>query len=71
MTAKEFNELYSIGQPVIYHPVIGEPDGFKTKTRSMAWSLRMVRGCKSVVMVEGKSGCVSLEAIEVVEVKGE
>lgn len=62
MTPEEFNDLYSVGTSVNYHPVIGQHDHIKTVTRSKAWTL----GCgEAVVKVAGKPGCVSLEAISI------
>lgn len=62
MTAKEFNALYCIGTRVNYHPIISQPEHTKTKTRSNAWTLA---GGQHVVQIEGKSGCVSLDAISI------
>lgn len=62
MTPEDFNSLYPIGTEVNYHPIIGQPDHVKTKTRSQAWTLK---NKEAVVMVEGKAGCVSLEAISI------
>jgi len=62
MTAKEFNRLYGVGTSVQYHPTIGDPKHTNTKTRSDAWTLP---GGQHVVQIEGKSGCVSLDAITI------
>lgn len=70
-SSEQFNEQHPIGTPVNYYPVIGVPNCTPTKTRSKAWT--MYSG-EHVVMIEGKSGCVSLQAIEVKEIastKGE
>ena len=62
MTAEEFNALYCVGMSVNYHPIIGQPGHAKTKTRSDAWTLP---GGQHVVQIEGKAGCVSLDAITI------
>lgn len=65
MTADEFNEQYSVGTRVKYHPIIGREAGIETKTRSEAWALRPD---VHLVLVEGKAGGVSLEAITIPKV---
>ncbi len=60
MTAEEFNEQFPIGSPVNYHPVIGRPVYEQRWTRSKAWTLP---NDEPVVQLEGKSGCVAIEAI--------
>jgi hypothetical protein len=62
MTAEEFNEQYGIGTSVNYHPVIGEVEHQKTRTRSEAWSLW---SGEPVIKVNGIVGCVSLHAISI------
>lgn len=62
MTASEFNERYSVGTSVRYHSVIGESEYRETATRSEAWTTDSGHG---VVMVTGKAGYVSLEAITI------
>lgn len=62
MGAKEFNRLFPVGTPVRYFSIIGGPDFVETETRSEAWELG--HGAP-VVMVKGRSGGVSLEAVEV------
>lgn len=62
MTAKEWNGKYPVGTPVFYHPIIGEPSGRKSKTRSEAWTLG--HGA-AIVKIEGQAGGVLLEALEV------
>lgn len=58
MMANEWNQKYPIGTKVRYFP-IREGQEFKdTKTRSEAWELG--HGAL-VVMIEGKSGGVSLD----------
>lgn len=60
MTAKEFNETHRVGQSVRYHSVIGDPAFVETRTRSMAATLS---SGQPVVLVEGRTGYVALEAI--------
>jgi hypothetical protein len=60
LTAEQFNKLYPIGVVVDYHAIIDEPECVRTRTRSYAW--RMASG-HDVVMVEGKAGCVHIEAL--------
>lgn len=62
MTAEEFNKLYSVGTTVDYHPIIGEPECVRTRTRSDAWTLHSGH---HVVKVEGKAGCVHIEALTI------
>ena len=57
---KDFNRRHAVGAPVRYHRIIGEGEGMATKTRSEAWVLS---GHSAVVMVEGVSGCVALDAL--------
>ena len=61
-TAEEWNELYPVGTPVRYHPIIDKAEGIDTRTRSAAWTLG--HG-EAVVAVEGKSGGVCLCALDV------
>ena len=56
----EWNRRHGVGALVKYHRIIGEGEGVATKTRSEAWVLS---GHTAVVMVEGVSGCVALEAV--------
>lgn len=58
-----WNAQHKTGTEVIYHPVIGEKAGKRTRTRSAAFVLSGHTAC---VFVEGVSGCVALEAIEVI-----
>jgi hypothetical protein len=62
MIPEEFNSIYSIGTSVNYHPIIGQPEHIKTITRSEAYSLP---NKEPVIMVVGKAGCVSLDAISI------
>jgi hypothetical protein len=61
MTAEQWNEKYPVGTKVFYHPIIDEPEGRETKTRSEAWTLG--HGA-AVVKIEGLAGGVLLEALE-------
>ncbi|HGO6128480.1 TPA: hypothetical protein ACK3RK_007065 [Burkholderia cepacia] len=56
----DWNRQHGVGAFVKYHRIIGEGEGVATKTRSEAWVLS---GHTAVVMVEGVSGCVALDAI--------
>ena len=47
--------------PVFYHPVIGEPAGRYSNTRSLAFVLSGHTAC---VFIERESGCVALDALE-------
>ena len=60
MTAREFNETHRVGQSVRYHSVIGDPAFVETRTRSLAATLA---NGQPVVLVEGRTGYVALEAI--------
>lgn len=64
MTAREFNEKHRVGQSVRYYSVIGDPAFVETRTRSMAATLS---SGQPVVLVEGRTGYVALEAIEPIE----
>jgi hypothetical protein len=57
-----WNHEHPVGTAVVYHPVIGEPAGRETKTRSEAYVLG---DHTAVVFVEGVAGCVALDALEV------
>ncbi len=57
-----WNHEHPVGTAVIYHPVIGEKPGRETKTTTAAYVLG---GHTAVLFVEGESGCVALDAIEV------
>lgn len=57
----EWNASNTIGRAVIYHPIIGEPKGIKTKTKGAAF---VFSGHTPCIFVQGVFGCVALEAIE-------
>lgn len=59
--AEAWNRKHAVGALVRYHRIIGEGEGVATKTRSEAWVLS---GHTAVVMVEGVSGCVALDAVK-------
>lgn len=59
---REFNENCPVGTDVFYHPVIGRPACEQTKVRHPAYVLS---GHTAVCFVEGVSGCVALDALEV------
>ena len=54
-----WNQTVPIGSEVEYHPVIGETAHRVTKTRSAAFVLSGHTAC---VFLEGKAGCVALDA---------
>jgi hypothetical protein len=56
-----WNAEHPIGTEVIYHPVIGQAKGTKTKTRTGAY---VMSGHTAVLFVEGHAGCVALDAVE-------
>ncbi|SEI14682.1 hypothetical protein [Paraburkholderia hospita] len=56
----DWNRRHRVGAFVKYHRIIGEGEGFATRTRSEAW---LLGGHTAVVMVEGVSGCVALAAV--------
>lgn len=56
----EWNRRHAVGAFVRYHRIIGEGDGEATRSRSEAWVLS---GHTAVVLVEGVSGCVCLDAV--------
>lgn len=63
LIARAWNESHPLGTPVIYHPIIGDNEGRReTETTSDAFVLAGHTVC---VFVQGVSGCVALEAIEV------
>lgn len=59
---EQFNARHACFTPVRYHSVIGEGPGISTRTRSAAYILS---GHTAVIFVEGVSGCVALDAVEV------
>jgi hypothetical protein len=60
ITAEDFNKKFPVGTAVRYHPIIDHEGYVESKTRSKAWELG--HG-EPVVMIEGKAGGVSLDAI--------
>lgn len=58
---KRWNDAHPVGAPVFYHPVIGEPAGRYSNTRSLAFVLSGHTAC---VFIEHESGCVALDALE-------
>lgn len=58
---KRWNDAHAVGAPVFYHPVIGEPAGRYSNTRSLAFVLSGHTAC---VFIERESGCVALDALE-------
>jgi hypothetical protein len=63
----EWNRTHPMGCDVWYHPVIGEPGCSKYPTREMA--AYVLGGHTAVVFLEGKSGCVALDALTDEETK--
>lgn len=63
ITADEFNAKYQVGTPVKYFPLSTEADYEETKTRTPAWTLGHGQ---VVVSVEGRSGGVCVEHIEII-----
>lgn len=63
---EEFNKNWAIGSAVKYHPVIGGEEYQVFKTRSAAY---VMSAHTAVIFLDGKSGCVSLDAIEPVAVE--
>lgn len=59
-----WNERYPIPMEVDYHPVIGEAACERFRTCSRAFILSGHTAC---IFLEGKSGCVALDACEPVE----
>jgi hypothetical protein len=59
-----WNHKHPIGTRVIYHPIIGEKPGRERVTRTSA---QVLSGHTAVVWLEGESGCVCLEACEVIQ----
>lgn len=61
---EEFNNAHPIGTRVVYRPVRGSDNGkVDTATRSLAWALPCGQ---PVVLVERKSGGVSLDHLEII-----
>jgi hypothetical protein len=59
---KKWNEENEVGQKVEYRSFFGD-EAEMYKTSSLAW---MLSGHTAVVMLAGKSGCVSLDSLTVV-----
>jgi hypothetical protein len=57
---ERWNNRYPVGTEVIYHPVIGEKEGHRTRTLTLA---SLLSGHTAVVFVEGVRGCVALDAL--------
>jgi hypothetical protein len=57
-----WNARYPPGTPVWYSPVIGEPPTQLFATRGPAYVLS---GHTAVIFLEGKAGCVALDALTV------
>lgn len=66
ITAAEWNQRFPVGTPVRYHPIIGDKKFITSKTRSEAWELG---DGTPVVKIEGRTGGVLLEAIDVITVE--
>lgn len=62
MTVEEFNKQYPVGSLVNYHPIIGRPGCLRVQVRSRAWNLP---NGDPVIQVEGRPGCVALDAISI------
>lgn len=63
LSARRFNQLYTVGARFRYYPVPGIPDAVEVVTESEAWEL-----CgRSVVKVSGRIGGVSVSHLELVE----
>lgn len=60
LTVDAFNVKCPVGTPVLYYPVIGQPENILTRTRTEAWALPHD---EPVVMIEGRSGAVALRAL--------
>ena len=59
---ERWNQKYPIGTHVNFHPVIGRPESRPRVTKTAAVVLS---GHTAVVWVEGESGCVALDALDV------
>ena len=68
ITAAEWNQRFPVGTPVRYHPIIGDHEFVESTTRSEAWELG--HGAP-VVKIDGRTGGVLLEAIDVITVESE
>jgi hypothetical protein len=69
LTAEQFNEKYTVGVAVFYHPLTekNKETRIAAVTRSEAWTLE---SGIAVVMVTGKAGCVALTHVEVLPIQG-
>lgn len=56
----QWNEQHPIGTDVTFSDALTDPE--KSKTRSAAW---LMGGHTAVVLIEGRSGCVSLDCLKV------
>jgi hypothetical protein len=66
-TVQQWNALVPIGTEVRYYPLAMESEHSVTKTRSEAWILG--HGA-AVVLVEGKSGGVAIDHLQIVHEQG-
>lgn len=62
--ATVWNRDVPVGTPVRYWPGSVDDEGVVSKTRSEAW---VVCARYAVVQVEGKSGCIDLSHVKVIE----
>lgn len=67
ITAEEFNRRYPVGTEVRYYETIWDENTLSSKTRSEAWTLG--HG-EPVVLIEGKTGGVSLGHLEIIKEAG-
>lgn len=65
-TCAAWNQAHPIGTLVQFHPVIGGRGYRERTTRSEAYVLS---GHTAVIMLDGESGCVALEACRVVDLE--
>ena len=57
----DWNTKHPVGTPVRYHPIRGDMKSEPSRTRSEAWNI-----CgQACVMIEGRSGGISIEHLEV------
>lgn len=68
MDSLEWNSKYPKGTAVIYRSVKGDKGGTPTVTRSEAWDLP---SGETIVLIEGKAGGVSVEALTATGQAGE
>lgn len=55
-----FNKQHPVGSPIAYSAIIGGPVTLTTTVRSPAY---VMSGHSAVTFIEGKSGCVALDAL--------